>query len=259
MSFILGGMSKQNSDEEVIPVGLVIMSVGIIVVFTAVIAYFILTQVSPQTITRISPAALPAAAENDLALLPETPLEENGDNIVTLSESDQTYVFGQPERLVIPQLDVDAPVSSIGLAQVISKDKTYYQWQVPAAYQAGWHNTSAPLGEVGNTVLNGHHNIHGEIFRDLADLEIGDEIFLYDQTTVHTYTVSLVEILPERDQPLAVRLKNAEWIAPTEDERVTLVTCWPYEDNSHRLMVVAVPAETEKAVAGSTSSLSINP
>ncbi|HID54608.1 MAG TPA: sortase, partial [Anaerolineae bacterium] len=35
----------------------------------------------------------------------------------------------------------------------------------------------------------------------------------------------------------------AEWIMPTEDERITLVTCWPYTDNTNRLIVVAQPVE----------------
>ena len=255
-------MTKRDSDEEVIPLGLVFMSAGIIVVFTAVVAYFIISNVPPQTIKRILPATLPEAETTDteVALLPETPLEgETGDNIINLNDAEPSYIFGQPERLVIPQINLDAPVVSIGLAQVISEDKTYYQWQVPPGLKAGWHNTSAPLGETGNTVLNGHHNIHGEVFRDLKNLTAGDEIFLYDQNQVYTYTVSLVEILPERDQPLEVRMKNAEWIGPTEDERITLVTCWPYEDNSHRLVVVARPIAAENELSGSTSTLSINP
>lgn len=255
-------MTKRDSDEEVIPLGLVFMSVGVIVVFTAVVVYFIITNVPPQTIERILPASLPAGETSDteIALLPETPLEgETGDNIIHLNDAEQASVFGQPERLVIPQINLDAPVDSIGLAQVISEDKTYYQWQVPTELKAGWHNTSAPLGESGNTVLNGHHNIHGEVFRYLENLAEGDEIFLYDQNQVYTYTVSLVEILPERDQSLEVRMKNAEWIAPTEDERITLVTCWPYEDNSHRLVVVAHPVVVEREETGSTSTLSINP
>jgi sortase A len=40
---------------------------------------------------------------------------------------------------------------------------------------------------------------------------------------------------------LEVRLANAEWIKATEDERITLITCWPYESNTHRVVVVAVP------------------
>ena len=123
-------------------------------------------------------------------------------------------------------------------------DETLYQWQVPADYEAGWHNTSAPLGEPGNTVLNGHHNIFGEVFGRLVDLEVGSEIVVYDAGNPHSYTVAEIEILPERDQPLAVRQENAAWIQPTDDERLTLVTCWPHTDNSHRLIVVAYPTNS---------------
>ena len=62
MSFILGGMTKRDRDDEVIPIGIVFMSVGLIVVFTAVFGYFILTNVPPQTIERILPAAMPPSA-----------------------------------------------------------------------------------------------------------------------------------------------------------------------------------------------------
>jgi LPXTG-site transpeptidase (sortase) family protein len=28
---------------------------------------------------------------------------------------------------------------------------------------------------------------------------------------------------------------------PSTDERLTLITCWPYETNTHRLIIVALP------------------
>jgi sortase A len=61
---------------------------------------------------------------------------------------------------------------------------------------------------------------------------------------VFEYVVVFSAILEERNQPLDVRLANAEWIKQTEDERVTLITCWPYESNTHRVVVVAVPVRT---------------
>ncbi|KAA3663231.1 MAG: sortase, partial [Chloroflexi bacterium] len=123
------------------------------------------------------------------------------------------------------------------------EDNTYFQWMVPAKFLAGWHNTSARLGQNGNTVLNGHHNIHGEVFRDLVDLTEGDQIFIDDKETSFAYKVTDVLILEERDQPLTVRQENAKWIGTTDDERITLITCWPYTDNSHRVIVVAHPIE----------------
>lgn len=48
-------------------------------------------------------------------------------------------------------------------------------------------------------------------------------------------------ILPERDADLQTRLENARWIQPSQDERLTLVTCWPANSNTHRLIIVARP------------------
>ncbi|MCL4267846.1 MAG: sortase [Anaerolineae bacterium] len=238
-------MAKQSKDEEVIPLGIVFMVVGFIVVCTAVAILFLVIPKAPrQTLEQVQVVVLPATpSAGDVVLLPETAAEGAAANLPPVDEATLAFVQGQPERIVIPTLDLDAPVSGVGLIQVQNSGQTYYQWQVPPEFRAGWHNTSAPLGIPGNTVLNGHHNIHGEVFRDLIDLEAGAEIIVYGRERPYTYTVSTVEILPERDQPLAARIQNASWINPTQDERLTLVTCWPYEDNSHRLVVVAYPAK----------------
>jgi sortase (surface protein transpeptidase) len=46
-------------------------------------------------------------------------------------------------------------------------------------------------------------------------------------------------ILPERFQEIDLRMSNAQWILPSEDHRLTLISCWPYESNTHRVIVVA--------------------
>ncbi len=51
-----------------------------------------------------------------------------------------------------------------------------------------------------------------------------------------------IHILPEKGQPPEVRRRNLAWILPTREERLTLVTFWPPENNTHRLIVVARPA-----------------
>jgi sortase A len=92
-------------------------------------------------------------------------------------------------------------------------------------------------------VLNGHHNVHGEVFRYLENLQPGDEITLYTGVTSHYYAVTERHILKEKGESEEVRLQNAQFILPTEDERLTLVTCWPYTNNTHRLIIVAVPMQ----------------
>ena len=146
-----------------------------------------------------------------------------------------------PVRLVIPAIQLDAPVVMAETQIVKVSGSEYLQWKVPDEYAAGWHETSARLGEAGNTVLNGHHNRYGEVFVDLVDLEIGDRIQVYTEKSKYTYIVTNKMILPEKYEQLEVRMNNSQWILRSEDERLTLITCWPYESNTHRLIIVASP------------------
>ena len=178
-------------------------------------------------------------------LLPETPLDAaQYPSVASVEDAGRAPpppVAGQPQRITIPALGVDAPVTAVGLDAVVIDGETFLQWAVPRSYEAGWHQDSALLGEMGNTVINGHNNTLGEIFRDLVDLQPGDTVLVYDGDGPHSYVVADVLQLPEQGQPTAVRVANANWIAPTDDERLTLVSCWPYATNSHRLIVVAFP------------------
>jgi sortase A len=128
----------------------------------------------------------------------------------------------------------------IGWYVVEQDGQRFSVWQV-ADYAVSWHKTSAYPGHNGNVVLNGHHNIKGEVFRYLVDLEVGDHVVLYAGEHVYYYQVEQKMILKEKGEPLEVRLQNASWILPTDDERLTMVTCWPYTNNTHRLVVVALP------------------
>lgn len=149
----------------------------------------------------------------------------------------------RPVRLFIPEIRLDAPIVSAALLSGEVEDQRVYQWSAPDFFAAGWHYESAGVGESGNMVINGHHNAFGEVFRDLHQLEMGDRIIVYanqNDRSFH-YEVASVVIIEERFQPLEDRAKNARWIRSTDDERLTLITCWPYESNTHRLIIVAKP------------------
>lgn len=154
-----------------------------------------------------------------------------------------TEVPDIPTRIVIPSIDLDAPVVPMDPEMVEIDGAEYQQWNAPDEFAAGWHTTSARLGEGSNTVLNGHHNIDGKVFGQLVDLEEGAIIEVYGDHQTYAFQVTQRMVLPERDQPLDVRLENASWIAPTEDERLTLITCWPANSNTHRLIIVASPVD----------------
>ena len=146
-----------------------------------------------------------------------------------------------PDRLVIPAIDLDAPIVPVSFKDITVGDRVYYQWLAPDQFAVGWHASSAMLGLPGNTVLNGHHNEYGKVFKDLVKLGIGDEISIYSGSQEFRYQVVANMLLPERFESLATRLDNARWIAPSTDERITLITCWPPSSNTDRVVIVAFP------------------
>jgi sortase A len=148
-----------------------------------------------------------------------------------------------PTRIVIPAINLDAPVIAVGWTVTSENGQQVSEWDVPTERAAGWLNTSAPAGAQGNTVLVGHQNIDGRVFENLEYLKPGDEIQLQADAETHKYVVAARTIVPEKGQPLEVRRENARWIGRSNDERLTLVTCWPRNDNTHRLILVALPAQ----------------
>lgn len=150
----------------------------------------------------------------------------------------QRFLNFIPTAIQIPAIGVESEVGRASLREVTVFGKSYKQWVAPN-FMVGWHYNSAILGEQGNTVLNGHHNVNGEVFRDLSLLNRGDQIIVSAKGGDFYYQVATVLILPERFEATEVRLQNARWIQPSEDERLTLISCWPYESNTHRVVVVA--------------------
>jgi len=97
----------------------------------------------------------------------------------------------------------------------------------------GWLSSSSLPGEGSNVVLAGHHNIRGEVFRYLVDITPDAEVNLTAGDIAYRYVVRERFIIPEEHVSAEQREQNALWVAPTIDERLTMVTCWPYRDNTH--------------------------
>lgn len=149
--------------------------------------------------------------------------------------SDTAY----PARLVIPSIDLDQSVSPVGIIPVIINNKTYRTWDV-LDDAVGWHNRSAAVGQVGNTVLSGHSDIHAQVFRDLKNVMVGDDIVVYSHQQAYRYRITEKFLVQEKGVSLETRKKNAQWIAPTDDERLTMITC-AQPGATHRLIVIARP------------------
>jgi LPXTG-site transpeptidase (sortase) family protein len=154
-----------------------------------------------------------------------------------------------PVRLAIESINLDTPIvpSAIDFKKIAGKE--YMQWIVPDEFAAGWHTTSALLGEPGNTVLNGHNNSNGEVFKSLDEVEVGDIIMIESHESRFSYLITNKMILPEKYEDIDTRMNNAQWILPSVDERLTLISCWPFESNTHRVVIVARPLTREKIIS----------
>ena len=183
----------------------------------------------------------PLSELGSIALLPESPADPGYASDQEPAVVNSARAAGSATRLEIAAIGLDAPIQTVGLIELDDNGRSYRQWQVPSDYAVGWHMSSAAPGSAGNTVLNGHNNVHGAVFRELIDLALGDEITVYEGGQTHHYQVAHREVLEEKGQPLDVRLDNAKWMLPTSDERLTLITCWPYTGATHRVIVVAIP------------------
>ena len=152
-----------------------------------------------------------------------------------------------PARILISSIGLDAPIVPAGVDFKTIEGKEFLQWMVPE-HAAGWHSTSARLGEPGNTVLNGHHNAFGEVFKSLVDVSEGDVITVESNRSRFKYQITNKMIMPEKGQDIDTRMNNAQWLLPSIDERLTIISCWPYETNTHRLIVVARPISRSEIV-----------
>lgn len=148
-----------------------------------------------------------------------------------------------PVRLAVAAIGLDTTVTPLGWRPVMEGDQEVNIWHM-VDKTPGWHLNSVVPGQPGNTVISGHNNTGGSIFRNLHRLQPGDEITVWTNVgAAVTYAVDTVNIVPEKDASAAQRTANAQAIAATTDTRLTLITCWPWNSNTHRVIVVARPVE----------------
>jgi sortase A len=152
-------------------------------------------------------------------------------------------------HLAIPAIDLTTDVFARGWQAVKQTDGTVVSKWDDVLYAAGWHKNSAAPGSKGNIVISGHSNMSGSIFRNLWQLAPGQSIYLDQGRVRYTYRIDKVTIEPESDASEVQRAENAAYLHQTDDNRLTLITCWPWDDNTHRVFVVAKLANIQMTAA----------
>jgi sortase A len=120
-------------------------------------------------------------------------------------------------RLQIPKLNKDVPIVEGDGPEQLKKGVGHYIY-------------SANPGESGNVVLSAHNDIHGEIFRDLDQLEAGDLVIIFSERQSYTYVV---------EEVLIVKPTQVEFLESTQSSTATLISCYPYLVDNKRIVVRA--------------------
>jgi sortase A len=131
-----------------------------------------------------------------------------------------------PTRLRIPVMFLDSDVHEVTV--------NLGQWEV-SPMDIGHHEGSGDPGQTGNVVLAGHRDINSALFRELDRLQPGDDVFVSNGLGEYRYVVQeSFEVSPD----------DTNVMAPTDDKRVTLITCTPVGIDTRRLIVVATLDES---------------
>jgi sortase A len=137
--------------------------------------------------------AADAADRRDLALLPRA---------------------GTPLRLEIPSIKVETEVKPAGI--VPGKDGQP-EWET-LPFVAAHYDLLGPVGAPGNAVISGHVVTlsMGNVFRDLHQVKLGEPIEVFTHDSHFSYRVEEIKV---------VRPDAVEVMAPSEDARMTVITC----------------------------------
>lgn len=172
---------------------------------TPMIGVFVLPggHTPPDEALRSQPAPIPAHLRSLVAAVTPLPIPTQGAEHAL--------------RIMIPALGVDVPVVSGDDWESLQKG-------------AGHHIGSANPGERGNCVISGHNDIYGEVFRDLPDLSVGDDVIVHTLSASYRYVVEQTRIV----EPTEVSVMNS-----TSTPVLTLISCYPYRVDTHRIVVMA--------------------
>lgn len=99
-------------------------------------------------------------------------------------------------------------------------------------YAAAHLKETAKLGQVGNAAIAAHRmRSKGKLFNRLGEVKVGDKITIETKEANYTYTVYDVKIV----KPTDVSVLNFN----NKDKMLTLITCDPIVNPTHRLIVHA--------------------
>lgn len=154
------------------------------------------------------------------------------DTIATTVATTTTSTIVLPQPIAPPDPDADEPLVEIGRIEIprISLDRPVYEGITLGTLDAGpghWPGSAMP-GQIGNVVVAGHRVSHSGPFRNIDQLQPGDEVVLTTADGRFVYVVSGSDVV----EPTAI-----EVIEQTPAATATLFACHPPGSTKYRYIV----------------------
>ncbi len=247
-----------------IPLGVVIFSIGAIMLATSLVLNYLLDSDGDQ-----DNLLTDSLAETQLGL------EENASSSlgVTDSESGQDSVSGQAAvdaekaspiegggtslaiepsspvvvHLVIPDLGVDTIVTAVSLLPLGVAEQGNFQLQ---NYDQGLDESvvieGLPTGPAGDSMIEPGTAYH-DLLNDLIDLDDDAQIFIYDLSQIQANNLNQQIALPTNVEPIEIRLEDAHWVVPAFDNQTMIITCWQCGLDSWNILYVEIPPANQES------------
>ncbi|WP_238191379.1 class D sortase [Paenibacillus sp. L3-i20] len=149
----------------------------------------------------------------------QTSVESSVEPLETPVQKKASVVLNAIATIKIPSIKLKLPVLE-GATQKNLK------------YAAAHLKETAAIGEVGNSAIAAHRmRAKGRLFNRLNEIKVNDKIIIETSGKTFTYTVNKISIV----EPTDVSVLNYN----KTDKRLTLITCDPVVDPTHRLIVHA--------------------
>ncbi len=135
---------------------------------------------------------------------------------VEVSTPQHTNLATTPNKIIIPDIGVNAPIESLGLTRDNAVDVPKSLWTT------AWFNQSSKPGNRGPAMIVGHYSAYGKaVFSNLKKLTTGQKIIVTDENNKQfTFAVVSNKIYPQAEVPMAELLGNKN-----SKPRLEVITC----------------------------------
>lgn len=185
-------------------------------------------------------AAVEAAAQEEYnrltSLFDEAELEEEALAVIDPTGTpsvDASAEPAEPEPTVEPTEPPPAPIATIKIPSIdlklpVLEGATQKNMKSAAAHL----NETAAVGDLGNAAIAAHRmKKKGRLFNRLDEVAVGDKVVVETKEETFTYSVYKVSVV----EPTDVSVLNYN----KKDKLLTLITCDPIVNPTHRLIVHA--------------------